>query len=253
MTVPSEIKLSRRELMQGAAGAVLTVTLAPGVTLLVGAASAAARPPGAAVSPKTRWGILIDLAKYADVGDAAVAACRNEHGWTGHARPATDPQWIRKVTIRDPKTGASRALPLMCQHCENPPCVDVCPTGASFRRADGIVLVDKHTCIGCRYCMMACPFGVRFFVHENVTGQKPHSPRGKGTVEACNLCVHRLDANKSPACVEASNRANPGTMIFGDLNDPASEIARAVGQHVVLRLRAELGLDQGVLYKGLAS
>ena len=247
MTALWETELSRRGLLQGAAGAVLTLTLAPGVTLTMGAAA------HAAVSPKTRWGILVDLSKYSDVVDVAVAACRSEHGWTGHGRPATDPQWIRKVTLRDSKTGARRALPLMCQHCENPPCVDVCPTGASFRRADGIVLVDKHTCIGCRYCMMACPFGVRFFVHENVTGQKPHSPRGKGTVEACNLCVHRVDANKSPACVEASNRANPGTMIFGDLNDPASEIARAVGQHVVLRLRAELGLDQGVLYKGLAS
>jgi molybdopterin-containing oxidoreductase family iron-sulfur binding subunit len=139
----------------------------------------------------------------------------------------------------------------MCQHCEHAPCVDVCPTGASFRRADGIVLVDKHTCIGCRYCMLACPFGVRFFVHENVTGQKPHSPRGKGTVEACNLCVHRVDAGKIPACVEASNRKASGAMIFGDLNDPKSEIARAVGRRIVMRLRAELGLDQGVLYKGL--
>jgi molybdopterin-containing oxidoreductase family iron-sulfur binding subunit len=250
MTGLSEMELSRRELMRGAAAAVLA--LAPGVTLLVGATPSEARAPGTAVSPKTRWGILVDLAKYADVADIAVAACRNENGWTGHGRPATDPQWIRKVTLRDPKTGASRALPLMCQHCEHPPCVDVCPTGASFRRADGIVLVDKHICIGCRYCMMACPFGVRFFVHENVTGQKPHSPRGKGTVEACTLCVHRVDANGIPACVEGTNRANPGTMIFGDLNDPQSEIARAVGRQVVLRLRAELGLDQGVLYKGLA-
>ena len=250
MTAISEMELSRRELMRGAAAAVLA--LAPGVTLLMGSGPAEARAPGAAVSAKTRWGILVDLSKYADVADAAVAACRDEHGWTGHGRPATDPQWIRNVTVRDPKSGATKALALMCQHCEHPPCVDVCPTGASFRRADGIVLVDKHTCIGCRYCMMACPFGVRFFVHESVTGQKPYSPRGKGTVEACNMCVHRVDAGRIPACVEASAKKTSGAMIFGDLNDPQSEIARAVGRQVVLRLRAELGLDQGVLYKGLA-
>ena len=251
MTALSGTEFARRDLLRGLGGAVLTLALAPGVTLMMGAEQAQARAPGAAASAKSRWGILIDTAKYADVGDVAIAACRDEHGWSGHGRPATDPQWIRNVSLRDPKTGANRVLPVFCQHCASAPCVDVCPTGASFRRADGIVLVDKHTCIGCRYCMMACPFGVRFFVHEYVTGQKPHSPRGKGTVESCNLCVHRLDANKSPACVEATNRTKPGTMIFGDLNDPTSEIARAVGRQVVFRLRAELGLDQGVLYQGL--
>lgn len=249
MTGAATMELTRRALLQGAAATV--VALAPGITLLVGAAPAAARPAGSAVSPKTRWGLLIDLAKYADVGDTAVAACREENGWIGHNRPATDPQWIRNVTLHDPKSGAARTLPVLCQHCEHPPCVDVCPTGSSFRRADGVVLVDKHTCIGCRYCMMACPFGVRFFVHENTTGQKPHAPRGKGTVESCTLCVHRLDTGRGPACVEATERKSPGAMIFGDLNDPASEIARAVGRHVAIRLRAELGLDQGVHYKGL--
>jgi tetrathionate reductase subunit B len=79
----------------------------------------------------------------------------------------------------------------MCQHCEIPPCVDVCPTGASFKRADGIVLVDKHICIGCRYCMMACPYKARSFIHEDLQDQLPHAPRGKGTVESCTLCVHR--------------------------------------------------------------
>ena len=76
---------------------------------------------------------------------------------------------------------------MMCQHCEQPPCVDVCPTGASFKRADGIVLVDKHICIGCRYCMMACPYKARSFVHEALDDQMPDAPRGKGTVESCTL------------------------------------------------------------------
>lgn len=72
-----------------------------------------------------------------------------------------------------------------------------------MKRADGIVLVDKHTCIGCRYCMMACPYKARSFVHEDLEHQLEHNPRGKGTVESCNLCVHRVDNGEMPACAEA--------------------------------------------------
>ena len=116
----------------------------------------------------------------------------------------------------------------MCQHCAEPPCVDVCPTGASFKRADGIVLVDRHTCIGCRYCMMACPYKARSFVHEPLTDQKPDVPRGKGCVESCTLCVHRIDKggdHRLRRGLRAS--AGHGAIVFGDLNDPESEIAQA--------------------------
>jgi len=88
---------------------------------------------------------------------------------TGFGRPATDSQWIRKVKVKSNTTQKITTMPLMCQHCENPPCCDVCPTGASFKRVDGIVMVNQHTCIGCRYCMMACPFKARSFVHETLT------------------------------------------------------------------------------------
>ena len=146
------------------------------------------------VSGDVRYGMLIDAARCARDCDACVRACDDEHGLEPRHGPATDPRWIHKVTLRDRATGRISTLPFMCQHCADPPCVDVCPTGASFRRADGIVLVDKHTCIGCRYCVMACPFQARAFVHEAVENPRPWSPRGKGTVESCNLCVHRIDA-----------------------------------------------------------
>ena len=140
----------------------------------------------------------------------------------------------------------------MCQHCENPPCVDVCPTGASMQRADGIVLVNRHTCIGCRYCMLACPYKARSFVHEDVTGQKPHMPRGKGTVESCTLCAHRIDVGGTPACVEAcSTKAGKEAIMFGDLNDPDSNISKELSKHVTTRLRADLGLEPGVHYRGI--
>jgi molybdopterin-containing oxidoreductase family iron-sulfur binding subunit len=130
--------------------------------------------------------------------------------------------------------------------------VDVCPTGASFKRADGIVLVDRHSCIGCRYCMMACPYKARSFVHEPLTDQKADVPRGKGCVESCTLCVHRIDrGDKTTACAEACTKAGHGAIVFGDLNDPGSEIARRVREIRSTQLRSDLRLDPGVRYQGL--
>jgi molybdopterin-containing oxidoreductase family iron-sulfur binding subunit len=230
-----------------AAGAAPVASLAPGLRLVE---LALARSPEEAASTLQRWGLLIDIERCADC-DVCVTACRDENGWTAHGRPATDAQWIRKVSLRDRSTGHVQTLPLMCQHCEHPPCVDVCPTGASFRRADGIVLVDKHTCIGCRYCVMACPFGARSFVHEPVSGQKPDAPRGKGTVESCTLCVHRVDRGERPACVEACNRDGKGAMAFGDLNDAAGELRQRLRSASAAALRADLALNPGVRYRGL--
>jgi len=140
---------------------------------------------------------------------------------------------------------------MMCQHCANPPCVDVCPTGASFKRADGIVLVDRHICIGCRYCMMACPYKARSFVHEPHTDQNPEVPRGQGCVEGCTLCVHRVDRGGTPACVEACAAAGHNAMLFGDLNDPESAIAKRVREVKTTQVRADLKLDLGVRYEGI--
>ena len=184
---------SRRKFMSSAIAAA-GVTLAPGVTLYGIAATPDLLADGInAVTNKVRWGMLIDADLCDEDCNACVTACSEENGITGHDRPATDAQWIRKVDVRSSSTGKAKSFPVMCQHCAEPPCVDVCPTGASFKRADGIVLVDKHTCIGCRYCMMACPYKARSFVHEVVEDQKDHAPRGKGTVESCTMCVHRVD------------------------------------------------------------
>jgi molybdopterin-containing oxidoreductase family iron-sulfur binding subunit len=244
-------ELSRRFLLQGAAGFAASV-LAPGVTLYAfGPGEAVARAPHEPVTAKVRWGLLIDLNKCPPGCDLCVSACRDENGWTSTGRPATDAQWIRKVSVRDRKRETAREVPVMCQHCAEPPCVDVCPTGASFKRADGIVLVDKHICIGCRYCMMACPYKARSFVHEPVEDQKPHAPRGKGTVESCTLCVHRVDAGRIPACVEACAGKGGAAMLFGDLNDPGSDIAKAVAAYRTARIRADLNLDPGVVYANL--
>jgi len=237
----------RRRLLGGAVAAG-TLTLAPGLFLH---RLAEAKPDADPVTSIIRWGLLVDTNRCASNCTACVDACRDEHGWTGHDRPRSDAQWIRKVELRDPATGREVSLPMMCQHCAKPPCVDVCPTGASFKRADGIVLVDKHICIGCRYCMLACPYKARSFIHEELSHQKPYSPRGKGTVEGCTLCVHRIDVGQEPACVEACTADGRGALLFGDLNDPKSAIYQALAEHPSTQVRADLNLDLGVRYRGL--
>ena len=245
--------LNRREFLTRSA-ATAGVALAPGVMLY---SVAQARPADEPVSSAVRWGLLIDTNKCASGCSDCVSACERENGWgTGstdetHSDAAQKAQWIRKVEVKNTETGHAFTLPMMCQHCENPPCADVCPTGASFRRDDGIVLVDKHICIGCRYCMMACPYKARSFVHETLTDQKPYAPRGKGTVEACTLCVHRVDAGDSPACVEACTAENHNAMLFGDLNDPESPIAKTVATYATTQIRADLNLNPGVRYQGI--
>ncbi|MFN3868904.1 MAG: sulfate reduction electron transfer complex DsrMKJOP subunit DsrO [Hyphomicrobiaceae bacterium] len=247
------ISAARRFFLKSAA-AFSTLALAPGVTLMAYAESTnvPARPVDQPVSNKVRWGLLIDAGKCKDGCSDCVTACSTENGWASPVKhPATDAQWIRKLTVRDKKDGSTFSLPMMCQHCANPPCVDVCPTGASFKRADGIVLVDKHICIGCRYCMMACPYKARSFIHEPLQDQKDYAPRGKGCVESCTMCVHRVDAGRTPACVESCAKAGHNAMIFGDLNDPNSEIAKRVATYRTTRIRDDFGTDNGVYYQNI--
>ena len=242
-----EVRPSRRRFLQ-AATALATTLIAPGVILVN-------TGPANSADKQARWGMLIDTNVLSEVDvDACVSACQREHGWQAEPGSPTAAQWIRKVKLSDADTGHQQFLPMMCQHCANPPCVDVCPTGASFKRADGIVLVDKHTCIGCRYCMMACPYKARSFIHENLKDQLPVAPRGKGTVESCTLCVHRVDrdgANAVPACAEAVNREDRQAILFGDLNDPDSAISVRLRELGAASLRADLGVDPAVRYQGL--
>jgi len=248
MSSESNIDLYRRRFLSGTATAAAGMAVVPGVMLHE---IAHAKPAEIAVSSDVRWGMLIDSNKCAEGCNDCVQACNDEHGLTGFDRPATDAQWIRKVKLKDKQTGHTQTLPLLCQHCEKPPCVDVCPTGASFKREDGIVLVDKHICIGCRYCMMACPYKARSFIHETLQDQMPHAPRGKGTVEACTFCVHRVDDDRTPACVEACTAENHNAMVFGDLNDPSSDISKQLRQHSTRQIRADLELNTGVRYRGI--
>ncbi len=238
--------VARRDFLK--AGAVVAgATLAPGM-LFYGVAHS--RPAQEPASSAVRWGMLIDTQKCGDGCKSCVTACNEENGLSGKTGPQ-DSQWIRKVDIRNLQTGAEHSLPMLCQHCENPPCVDVCPTGASMKRADGIVLVDRHTCIGCRYCMMACPYKARSLVHELLTEQKPDVPRGMGCVESCTFCVQRVDRDETPACVEACTKDGHNAMLFGDLNNADTPIAKALKSMASTEIRADLNLNTGVRYQGI--
>ena len=242
---------SRRGFLAVAAVGVTGILLAPGVRLIeIAQAAPASGATSAGASSKVRWGMLIDSNQCNSGCSDCVKACNTENGLSGGTLP-TDSQWIRKIEIKEVRTGRTHSLPMMCQHCAEPPCVDVCPTGASFKRADGIVLVDRHRCIGCRYCLMACPYKARSFVHEPLTHQKPDVPRGMGTAEACNLCVHRVDRGEQPACVTACAAAGHAAIQFGDLNDPASEIAKRIASYPTRQIRENLNLDTGVRYIGI--
>jgi molybdopterin-containing oxidoreductase family iron-sulfur binding subunit len=242
----------------GAAAGVSAASIAPGLVLHQLAQAAPRTEP---VSDANRWGMLIDTSKCAEGCTACVEACDKENGLNLQSTPLGDDLekwqnqravWIRKVKLQDNVTGHVTNLPLMCQHCENPPCVDVCPTGASFKRADGIVMVDRHTCIGCRYCMMACPYKARSFIHEAIAEKLTRAPRGKGCVESCNLCVHRLDkGDVSTACADACAAEGHHAIVFGDLNDESGPLRQALQAQPSRQLRGDLGLNTGVRYAGV--
>ncbi len=241
----------RRGFLAGA-GAAAAATIVPGVYLH---SVANAAPRDKAVTDEVRYGMLIDTTRCADGCSACVDACEKENGLDQLVKPegASEqtwdmqrPRWIRQVKLKNKLTGRVTQLPMLCQHCEHPPCVDVCPTGASFRRADGIVLVDRHTCIGCRYCMMACPYNARSFIHEAVESKSTAVPRGKGCVESCTFCVHRLDhGQQTTACQDACEQ---GAIVFGDLKDPNSAVSQAMKRYPTVQIRGDLKLNTAVRY-----
>ncbi|MCL4425766.1 MAG: 4Fe-4S dicluster domain-containing protein [Firmicutes bacterium] len=126
-----------------------------------------------------------------------------------------------------------RFLPVLCNHCEESPCVQVCPVGASYRREDGVVLVDQDKCIGCGYCVEACPYDARYV--------NPFT----GLADKCTFCQPRIDSGLEPACV---HNCMGQARIFGDLNDPNSAVAKLVSSNSVQTLKGNLGTEPHVFY-----
>ena len=128
-------------------------------------------------------------------------------------------------------------LPKLCNHCEDAPCQSVCPTGATFTTEEGVVLVDPDRCIGCKYCMAACPFQVRWYDEDS------------GQVSKCTFCYHRTSQGMQPKCVSTCITKS---RMFGDLNDPSSDISKRLAQIDPERLLPEIHNDVAVYYLGLS-
>ena len=227
---------------------------ATGISLVI----VAARKAKGAVS--TRWALAIDTAKCAQKENctACIDACNRAHNIPAIPQAGREVRWIWKDSLEHAFPGqedaysAQRATPAMvlCNHCDNPPCVRVCPTQATFKRADGIVAMDYHRCIGCRYCMAACPYGSRSFnwmdPRPYIKNPNPEFPtRTKGVVEKCTFCAERLAVGKAPLCVEACPEK---ALVFGNLADPNSAIREFLRSRRHSRRRPELGTSPGVFY-----
>jgi len=219
---------------------------------LLHALRAQAGGAGAAAGGR-RMGMVIDLTKCPPGCDACVGACKQENNVVSSGDGTRDVFRIRKVTLRNQTTAATKSVPLLCNHCDHPPCAQVCPIQATYKRADGIVIVDPHRCMGCRYCLIACPYNARHFNFREPTARpNPAYPkRQHGVAESCDLCAHLLDQGKPPACVTACAAAGSRAIVVGNLDDPGSEVARLLREHSVKRLREELGTAPKVYYIGL--
>jgi molybdopterin-containing oxidoreductase family iron-sulfur binding subunit len=145
---------------------------------------------------------------------------------------------------------------VLCNHCSNPPCVKVCPTKATWKReSDGIVMMDMHRCIGCRYCIANCPYGSRSFnwrdPRDSIGEIRPEFPtRSIGVVEKCNFCVGRLREGREPACVEAARQVpgGEGALTWGDLSDEDSDVSQLLRKEHTICRRPNLGTGPNVFY-----
>lgn len=210
-----------------------------------------------------QWGMVIDLQKCRKKAGCVdcINACNAAHNVPQIPNPAHEVKWLwnepfenvfpTEQTDYTRQNYAGHSIPILCNHCAKPPCTHVCPTGATWKREeDGIVMMDWHRCIGCKYCIVACPYGARSFNFSDpreflkeVNADFP--TRSKGVVEKCNFCADRLAKGKQPACVEACPEK---AVTFGDLCDSGSEVRQVLRARYTMRRKPELGTEPSVYY-----
>jgi len=197
-----------------------------------------------------RYAMVIDLRKCVGCNACAVA-CKQENA----VGPGAFWCRMRHYEVGSYPQGRLRFLPLGCMHCQEAPCLESCPTGATYRHPDGPVLVDSGKCMGCRYCIMACPYGARvyndgqrqaYFAGQELTPTEEAAAlrHAHGVVEKCTFCAHRLAEGKEPACAAT---CPAGARIFGDLDDPNSEVSKLVAAGLAKPRLEELGTSPLVL------
>lgn len=232
---------------------------AAGVTKIIMGNTSARASSGGEEGTGHKWGMLIDInlcigCQYCTFSCEAI-------------NNLADDMRYCVVTSETTQSGEEFFLSRPCMHCDEAPCVHVCPVGATYKRSDGIVAMDYDRCIGCRYCQVACPYDARVFNWKEPIALSPQSPdfgyqevpnRPRGVVEKCTFCSHRIDAGLERALVPGvDSQATPACVvacptkarIFGDMNDPASPVSVALSQaRTTLRLREELSTEPRVYY-----
>jgi molybdopterin-containing oxidoreductase family iron-sulfur binding subunit len=209
-----------------------------------------------------RWAMIVDLVKCAQQEGCTdcIQACHEAHNVPHIPEHTHRIEWIWKNSFESAfpserneyQAEAVREMPvpLLCNHCDNPPCVRVCPTKATWRQEDGLVMMDWHRCIGCRYCMAACPYGSRSF---NWTDPREYLPqqnmdyptRTTGVVEKCTFCDKRLAKGELPACVDACPQK---ALAFGNLGEENSQVRQLLRSRYAIRRKPELGTKPVVFY-----
>jgi len=212
--------LSRRVLLKNMLGTSALTAAAVALPKTVSASKTKSR---------VQYGMVIDTRRCTGCHACSVA-CKSEFDVPlGSTR-----SWVEYVEKGNFPNVQRTFLPRLCNHCSEPPCVDICPTGATYKRPeDGIVVVDEDTCIGCKYCIQACPYDARFL--NPVTG----------AADKCDFCLHRLENGLEPSCV---NTCVGRARIFGDINDPGSYVSQLISENSVTVLRREMGTQPNVFY-----
>jgi len=252
--------LTRRKFLKAASAAALTVSARPSVGRafeLEGRMS-----PGPKTLKAGQWAMVVDMSKCrGDCADTCLTACHEIHNVPYIPKPEHEVKWLFLEPYENAfpershrflsKRVREKKFFLLCNHCEDPPCVRVCPTQATFKREkDGIVMIDYHRCIGCRFCMAACPYGSRSFNFRDprpfIKKINPEYPtRRRGVVEKCNFCQELLEVGRIPACVEACKE---GVLTFGDLENPASAVRELLSEKPHIRRKPDLGTGPSVFY-----
>ncbi len=259
----NKIEITRRDFLKG-------TTMVGGFIIFGGAVPLLTKANDKHETPTVRfadvpaeghyWRFVIDITKCIGCG-RCVKACKLENKVP--MEPEYNRTWVERYVVDEndnmfvdsPNAGIngfaadymnakykniriakSFFVPKLCQHCDKPPCLPVCPVGANYLTAEGVVLVDKNACIGCRYCIQACPYGARYFHPE------------QRVVDKCSWCYHRITKGLLPACVEVCPQ---GARMFGDIRDPNSTVSKAIKEHAIGVLKPEVGCINKAYYIGL--
>ena len=230
---------------------------------ICGEVQRAEQPPALA----KRWAMVIDLRVCRENPDcnACIDACHLKHNVPSYPDKKDEIKWIWKEHFSHSFPDADHAFLnehvkhsnalLLCNHCDNPPCVSVCPTKATWKREkDSLIMMDWHRCIGCRYCIAACPYGSRsfnyrepkkFFTEQGIEPQPDFPTRTRGVVEKCTFCEERLARGQWPSCVEACPH---NAMCFGDIDNPGDPVRKILEKNFSIRRKPALGTQPQVYY-----